>query len=108
MATALQEGNKLLADIMDMTQLSIKISLNSCYGFLGRRQGNLILKELGSIVTAVGRTLIETSKDYAENAFIDYINKNNLITHQIKQKEYHFSEQEKEIILDQFRMLKYH
>jgi DNA polymerase elongation subunit (family B) len=104
MAVALQEGNKLLADIMDMTQLGIKISLNSCYGFLGRRQGNLILKELGSIVTAVGRTLIETSKDYAENAFLDYIKKNNLITHQVKQKEYQFSEQEKEIILDQFKI----
>jgi len=104
MAIALQEGNKLLADIMDMTQLGIKISLNSCYGFLGRRQGNLILKELGSIVTAVGRTLIETSKDYAENAFLDYIKKNNLITHQVKQKEYQFSDQEKEIILDQFKI----
>jgi len=62
MAQAQKDGNKLLADILDSTQLAIKVSLNSTYGFLGRGQGNLILKELGSIVTAVGRMLIEQSK----------------------------------------------
>jgi DNA polymerase elongation subunit (family B) len=63
MAQAQKDGNKLLADILDSTQLAIKVSLNSCYGFLGRGQGNLILKELGSIVTSVGRMLIEQSRD---------------------------------------------
>ena len=46
MAQAQKDGNKLLADILDSTQLAIKVSLNSTYGFLGRGQGNLILKEL--------------------------------------------------------------
>lgn len=104
MAKALQNNDKLLADILDCTQLGIKISLNSCYGFLGRRQGNLVLKELGSIVTAVGRTLIETSKQYAENEFLEYVQKNNILTHQIQQKHYDYSQSEKDIILSQFKI----
>lgn len=102
MANALKENNKLLADILDCTQLGIKISLNSCYGFLGRRQGNLILKELGSIVTAVGRTLIETSKDYAENEFLKYIRENNIINHQLTPKKYNFSTTEIDSLLQNF------
>lgn len=102
MAKALQNNDKLLADILDCTQLGIKISLNSCYGFLGRRQGNLILKELGSIVTAVGRMLIETSKQYAENEFLEYVQNNNILSHQITQKQYDYSQNEKNLILSQF------
>jgi len=66
MVKAAADGNKLLESILDSTQLAIKVSLNSTYGFLGRGQGNLILKELGSIVTSVGRLLIEQTKEYAE------------------------------------------
>lgn len=83
MAQALQQGDKLLAEILDSTQLAIKVSLNSTYGFLGRCQGNLILKELGSIVTSVGRMLIEQSKEYAEGGFLHFVESNNLLNHTV-------------------------
>jgi len=107
MAQAQKDGNKLLADILDSTQLAIKISLNSCYGFLGRGQGNLILKELGSIVTSVGRMLIEESRDYAEGDFIKYIRDNNILTQKISQKNHELckslSKKDKQLILKQFK-----
>ena len=99
MAIALEKGDKLLANILESTQLSIKISLNSCYGFLGRKQGNLVLKELGSIVTAVGRTLIETSRDYAENEFMEYIKENKIITHEIKPQTFNYTKEQKDELL---------
>jgi DNA polymerase elongation subunit (family B)/intein/homing endonuclease len=78
MAIAKEQGNKLLENILNSTQLSIKISLNSCYGFLGRKQGNLVLKELGSIVTSNGRKLLDQSKNYAEREFLEYVKDNKL------------------------------
>ena len=104
MAKAAAEGNKLLEGILDSTQLAIKVSLNSCYGFLGRGQGNLILKELGSIVTAVGRMLIEQSKEYAENDFMDYIKKNNLLQQKLEYKNFELTESEKAKILEAFKI----
>lgn len=108
MAKAAQDGDKLLEDILNSTQLAIKVSLNSCYGFLGRGQGNLILKELGSIVTSVGRTLIEQSKEYAENQFLNYIKQNNSLTHKIEYKQDLLDSidiNDKDIILEQFKIL---
>lgn len=102
MAQAQKDGNKLLADILDSTQLAIKVSLNSTYGFLGRGQGNLILKELGSIVTAVGRMLIEQSKEYAEGDFLDYIQKNSLLTQKLTAKLLTLTEEEKTKVLKRF------
>lgn len=102
MAQAAKDGNKLLEDILNSTQLAIKVSLNSTYGFLGRGQGNLILKELGSIVTAVGRMLIEQSKEYAEGMFLDYIKQNNLLTQRLEYKQVELTEQEKIKILEKF------
>ena len=96
-----------LPDLLDSSQKAIKVSLNSCYGFLGRGQGNLILKELGSIVTAVGRKLINESKEYSEGKFLDYIKENNLLTQKITFKEHLISEipnDEKDIILSQFNV----
>ena len=104
MAQAAKDGNKLLEDILNSTQMAIKVSLNSTYGFLGRGQGNLILKELGSIVTAVGRMLIEQSKEYAEGMFLDYIKENNLLTQKLECKEILLSEDEKQQILKKFRI----
>ena len=104
MAKASEEGNKLLEDILNSTQLAIKVSLNSTYGFLGRGQGNLILKELGSIVTSVGRNLIEQSKEYAEGPFIEYVKNNNLLTQKIKKINIDFSDQEKDLVLKQFKL----
>lgn len=84
MFIAEKEGNKQLAEILDSTQLAIKVSLNSCYGFLGRAQGSLILKELGSIVTAVGRQLINQTKEYVEGDLLEYLKETQLVTHQVK------------------------
>jgi DNA polymerase delta subunit 1 len=104
MAKAQQEGNKLLADILDSTQLAIKVSLNSTYGFLGRCQGNLILKALGSIVTSVGRMLIEQSKEYAEGEFLQYVKDNNLLIYQLKTSKQEFSKSERKRILSSFEV----
>ena len=103
MAKAQQDGNKLLADILDSTQLAIKVSLNSCYGFLGRCQGNLILKELGSIVTSVGRMLIDQSKEYSEGPFIDFVKKSGLLTHKLEYKPTKLTDNEKKDILKRFK-----
>jgi DNA polymerase elongation subunit (family B) len=103
MAKAAEDGDKLLEDIYNSTQLAIKVSLNSCYGYLGRGQGNLILKELGSIVTSVGRKLIEQSKEYAEGAFLEYVKENKLATHTVRKIDVDISEGEKDIILKQFK-----
>jgi DNA polymerase elongation subunit (family B) len=104
MAQAAKDGNKLLESILDSTQLAIKVSLNSTYGFLGRGQGNLILKELGSIVTAVGRMLIEQSKEYAENNFLDYVRKNNILTQRLEYKKYDLTNEEKKKVLSSFKI----
>jgi DNA polymerase elongation subunit (family B) len=104
MAKAAKDGNKLLESILDSTQLAIKVSLNSTYGFLGRGQGNLILKELGSIVTAVGRMLIEQSKEYAEGDFLNYIRENNILTQKIEYKEYDLTKEEKQKVLSSFKI----
>lgn len=85
MAKALADGDKNLADILDSTQLAIKISLNSVYGYLGRNQGNLICKPLGQLTTSIGRMLIEQSKEFVEGDFTDYVRENNLVTHKLKQ-----------------------
>ena len=107
MVKAASEGNQLLANILDQNQLGIKVSLNSVYGFLGRKQGNLVLKELGSIVTAIGRELIITSKKYAENHFIQDIQQKhkNLLTHKINYKDIsHLSNSDKNKILQKFKI----
>lgn len=103
MAEAEKNGDKLLASILDSTQLAIKISLNSTYGFMGRKTGNLVLKELGSIVTSVGRMLIEQSKEYAEGPFLNYLHKNNLLTHTIQKQDIDMTKTQKKQFLEQFK-----
>lgn len=103
MAQALQNGNKHLADILDSTQLAIKISLNSVYGFLGRNQGNLICKPLGQITTALGRMLIEQSKEYAETPFLQHVKDANLLVHQLQTTSCTLDEKEQQDILQKFR-----
>ena len=107
MAKAYEEGNTLLEEIYNSSQLAIKISLNSVYGFVSRNRGNLIMKSLGQITTYTGRTLIEQSKNYAEQEFADYIKTNNLLTQKIEFKQDivdSINENEKEIILEQFQI----
>lgn len=100
MMKAAEDGDKLLEDIYNSTQLAIKVSLNSTYGFLGRSQGNLVLKPLASIVTAMGRKMIDQSKIYAEGPFVDFVRENNLCMHTIKvRKISDLTESEKDSIL---------
>jgi DNA polymerase elongation subunit (family B) len=73
------KDNELVA-IYDNLQLSIKISLNSCYGYISMKIGQLVRKELGACTTYIGRSLIKDAKDYAENGFMDYIKENKIIT----------------------------
>jgi DNA polymerase elongation subunit (family B) len=77
MNEAYKRGDKHLGNVLNSNQAAIKVSLNSTYGFLGRNRGNLVMKELGSIVTSVGRTLIEQSKEYSEEKFTRYLQENN-------------------------------
>jgi DNA polymerase elongation subunit (family B) len=107
MAQAQQDGNKLLADILDSTQLAIKVSLNSVYGFVSRGQGNLICKPLGQLTTAIGRMLIEQSKEYAEGKFLDYVRDKQLVKHKIELSNVnisHLSTDEKQNILNKFKI----
>ena len=102
MAKAAEENNKELEDILNSTQLAIKVSLNSTYGFLSRNRGNLICKPLGQLTTAVGRMLIVQSKEYAENVFSDYVKRHGLLKQRITTKKLELSAKEKEIVLKQF------
>ncbi|KAJ3065659.1 DNA polymerase delta catalytic subunit [Podochytrium sp. JEL0797] len=84
MKVAHDAGDTVLAEILDKTQLGIKVSLNSVYGFLGRRQGNLVLKELGSIVTAVGRKLIDETVQFSETVFPTLIEQHEKAMHTLR------------------------
>ena len=104
MNKAYEDDNKLLSDILNHTQLAIKVSLNSCYGFLSRNQGNLICKPLGQLTTAVGRMLIQQSKDYSEQTFVNFVRENELLKQKIIYKEINLSKKEKKEILDKFKV----
>lgn len=85
MYKAEQEGNKVLAEILNSTQLAIKTSLNSVYGYVSRNKGNLICKPLGIMTTFIGRSLIEKSKTYIEGAFMEFLNNTpEYTTHQLR------------------------
>lgn len=71
MKKAKEAGDHALANILDMRQLAVKVSLNSTYGFLGRKSGNLAFKPLGMLVTYLGRQLIKRASSYASNEFRD-------------------------------------
>jgi DNA polymerase elongation subunit (family B)/intein/homing endonuclease len=71
------EKNSSTYQLLDKRQLAIKVSMNSIYGFLASPK--LKLKEIAACVTAIGREMIEKSKDYVENDFMEYIEDNNII-----------------------------
>ena len=102
MSQAKERGDYELAQILDSTQLAIKISLNSTYGFLGRGQGNLVLKELASIVTSNGRKLLERSKEYSENEFVDYLQNNDLLVRKLETVSVTLSKPEQQNFLSKF------
>ena len=107
MGKAHENNDKLLEDILNSTQLAIKVSLNSVYGFVSRGQGNLILKPLGQLTTYIGRTLIKQSQEYAEGDFLKYIKESSALMQKIEyNKEIlkEIPEEEKDIILEQFKI----
>jgi DNA polymerase delta subunit 1 len=105
MAQAYNSGNTDEGDILNALQLAIKLSMNSVYGFLGRTRGNLILKQLASIVTMCGRKAITTSKDYTEKQFVNYLKENGKLKVPLKEYASVKSESEKSRILEKYRIL---
>ena len=91
-----------LADIYDTLQLSIKMSLNSCYGFVSMGVGNLVMKELGAMTTYIGRSLIKRAKEYSENEFCDFIKENNIITLDLSENIQEVPDEEAEKILKKY------
>tara|TARA_X000001036_G_scaffold439344_1_gene490175 strand:- start:175 stop:3291 length:3117 start_codon:yes stop_codon:yes gene_type:complete len=69
MGQAFKNGDKTLGGIYNGTQLAIKVSMNSVYGFTGASKGFLPMKPIASSVTARGRQLIEMTKNYCEKNY---------------------------------------
>ena len=105
MNKAYADGNNDLGDNFNALQLAIKVSLNSTYGFFGRSKGNLAFRELGSIVTSLGRRLIEQSKEYAETGFMDHIKSESSLTTRIIPTKIDMSLEDKCILLDSYRVI---
>jgi DNA polymerase elongation subunit (family B) len=83
MAKAKGVGDYNRANNFDSLQMATKLALNSAYGYLGRTAGNLIKKELAQLVTYCGRTMINQSKEYMEDEFLELIKRDSLLTHTI-------------------------
>ena len=49
--------------ILNGRQLALKVSCNSVYGFTGATSGQLPCLQISSSVTAIGRTMIEKTRD---------------------------------------------
>ncbi|EGG13498.1 DNA polymerase delta catalytic subunit [Cavenderia fasciculata] len=55
--------------VLDGRQLALKISANSVYGFTGARVGKLPCLDISRSVTAFGRVMLDTTKNYVENTY---------------------------------------
>lgn len=84
MSEAKARGDTNEASNYNALQMATKVSLNSCYGFLGRSAGNLVKKELAQLVTYCGRKMIDQSKEFMEGEFLEIVEKENLVNHTIK------------------------
>jgi DNA polymerase delta subunit 1 len=51
-------------DVLNQRQLAIKVTINSCYGFLGASTGPIGHPELTAAVTAYGRDLVRDTAQY--------------------------------------------
>jgi DNA polymerase elongation subunit (family B) len=105
MAKATADGDKLLEDIYQSAQLAVKVSLNSVYGFMGRTQGNLIMKPLASIVTYTGRKMIFQSKAFAEGEFLEYVRKHGLCTTEVTKTRVSLSTRDQDKFLERCRQV---
>jgi DNA polymerase delta subunit 1 len=61
------KNNKTLYEIYNKCQLAVKVSMNSMYGFLAAQ--TLQCKPIAASVTAVGRQMIEKTKNFAEEKY---------------------------------------
>jgi DNA polymerase delta subunit 1 len=55
--------------ILNGRQLALKISCNSVYGFTGATSGQLPCLQISSSVTAIGRTMIEKTRDLVQEKY---------------------------------------
>ena len=55
--------------ILNGRQLALKISCNSVYGFTGATSGQLPCLQISSSVTAIGRTMIEKTRDLVKEKY---------------------------------------
>jgi len=62
-------SSKQMYDILNGKQLAIKVSMNSIYGCLGAKQGQLALNKIAETVTHCGRNLIKQCKDWVETKY---------------------------------------
>lgn len=69
MKQAAKDGDHTLEGIYNATQLAVKVSMNSVYGFTGASKGFLPMKPIASSVTARGRELIQVTKDFCEKNY---------------------------------------
>jgi DNA polymerase elongation subunit (family B) len=63
----------------------------------------LICKPLGQLTTAIGRMLIDQSKEYAEGLFLDQIKDNNWVTQKIEILDLKLGTDERKKILKAFK-----
>lgn len=63
---AAQTEDKLQKNLLNCTQLALKISANSCYGFTGSTKGLMTCIEVAESTTGAGRELIHFSSDTIE------------------------------------------
>lgn len=60
------ESDEFLKNIYDALQLAYKLTANSFYGALGAPTSQIFMKELAASTTAVGREMLEFSKQFME------------------------------------------
>ena len=63
-----------LKNIYDGLQLAYKVTANSLYGQVGAPTSPIYMKELAASTTAMGRKMLEYSRDFIEGSFGDLIN----------------------------------
>lgn len=63
------EKNPDLKNVLNAKQSAIKVTMNSIYGVFGASKGYLCMKPIAMIVTYIGRSMIEHSKNCAEKYY---------------------------------------
>ena len=67
MSLAGKNGDKQLKEIFNKRQLAYKVSMNSIYGFVAAQM--MTLKQIAGTTTAIGRQMIEQSKNFIEKTY---------------------------------------